>query len=160
MNSTNTIVFYSAFQKLKESKAIADGISTTFFLAVTPQSRKSFTDIPETDADQQGDYRGFLHVVSADFTPTEEGASASRKGKRHAPGYDGTFKIIDQLIWTDLFAMTSTAAQDAETYWALAAQHPWGVYVGPTTGVRRRMWREMNGVLGGMVEVVKAAGEL
>jgi hypothetical protein len=58
--------------------------------------------------------------------------------------------------------MTSMAAQDAEAYWALAAQHPCGVYVGPTTGVMRRMWREMNGVSGGLLEAEKvaAAGEL
>jgi len=28
----------------------------------------------------------------------------------------------------------------------LAAPHPWGVYVGPTTGVKRKEWRLMKGV--------------
>jgi hypothetical protein len=33
--------------------------------------------------------------------------------------------------------MGSKAAQGTETYWALSEQHPWGVYIGPTTGVKR-----------------------
>jgi hypothetical protein len=54
--------------------------------------------------------------------------------------------------------MGSKAAQGTETYWALAEQHPWGVYIGPITGVRRRMWKEMNGLLGGMLEAGKVTG--
>ena len=43
-----------------------------------------------------------------------------------------------------------------EDYWALAEQHSWAVYVGPTTGVRRRVWREMKG---GVEVLLKAEKE-
>lgn len=42
-----------------------------------------------------------------------------------------------------------------EDYWALAAQHPWAVYVGPTTGIRRRIWREMKGGMGMLLKAEK-----
>jgi hypothetical protein len=32
------------------------------------------------------------------------------------------------------------------------------MYIGPTTGFRRRMWRELHGLLGGLLEADKAAG--
>jgi hypothetical protein len=54
--------------------------------------------------------------------------------------------------------MSSKAVQDTETYWTPAGRHPWGVYIGPITGVGRRMRREMNGLLGGMLETGKDAG--
>lgn len=132
------------------------------FLAVTRQDVTSFLNGPSPTATGGGhaDYRGFLNAVIADFepqsTPSSSPAPPMLSRKRHV-GYNGTFKIIDQLIWTDLFAMTSfRGPQDAETYWAVAAQHPWGVYVGPTTGVRRRIWREMNGLIRGVAEVRRA----
>lgn len=37
------------------------------------------------------------------------------------------------------------SAQDFRSYWQLAAKHPWGIYVGPSTAVGRRTWREMRG---------------
>lgn len=100
-----------------------------------------------------------MQAASAGFTPSDDTTPGpAQRSKPYPKGYDGTFKIIDQLIWTDLFAMSFQAVQNPETYWALAAQHPWGVYVGPTTGVRRRMWREMNGLVGGLVQAGRAVG--
>jgi hypothetical protein len=151
----------SSFNAFKETTEFPTGLSKTFFLAITPQSLKSFS-IPSTSAEQQGDYRGFFHAVSAEFisdAPSEQrvpNIPRHQRAPKHPAGYDGTFRIIDQLVWIDLFATTFLMAQDAETYWALAAQHPWGVYVGPTTGVRRRRWREMREVLGGLLEASKA----
>ncbi|KAL5326249.1 hypothetical protein ACEPPN_007387 [Leptodophora sp. 'Broadleaf-Isolate-01'] len=139
----------------KDFKAISDlpsfpsGLAKTTFLAITPHCLLSFSDTRE--GDRKGDYRGFLQAVDADFD------NASKKDKKSDPiGYDGSFKIIDQLVWTDLFAVfVACNGQTMHDYWALAAQHPWGVYVGPTTGVRRRQWREMKGGLGFFLEASK-----
>jgi hypothetical protein len=77
-------------------------------------------------------------VIESDYDPSES------KQRGYKPGYDGSFKIIDQLVWTDLYAMNiDSGSQTFQDYWALAGEHPGAVYVGATTGVKRRDWREM-----------------
>ena len=75
----------------------------------------------------------------------------------YKPGYDGTFKILDQVVWSDLYALNYQlgGAVGFEDMWAVSAQHPWAVYTGPSTGVTRRNWREMRGMAGHMVKLVK-----
>ena len=102
-------------------------MSTTVCLAVTDQSVESFSrkDI---------NARGFVHAVDATFD--------SSKSAEQASGYDGTLRIIDQLIWTDLYALNvNKSCQDLNELWSLATAHPDGLYVGPTTGVKRKKWR-------------------
>ncbi|KAK0122479.1 hypothetical protein ONS95_010710 [Cadophora gregata] len=138
------------FKSISSLPSFPTGLAQSKFLAITPDSLFSFSDARE--GDRKGDYRGFLQAVDADFDPSKE----EQNRKANPKGYDGSFKIIDQLVWTDLFAVSVAChAQTMQDYWALAAQHPWGVYVGPTTGVRRRQWREMNGGLGFMLEASK-----
>ncbi|OZJ06593.1 hypothetical protein BZG36_00644 [Bifiguratus adelaidae] len=123
------------FQTITQSDSFLSGISKHIFLAITPSSIKAFST---QAADRKGDYRGFLQVIESDYDPSES------KQRGYKPGYDGSFKIIDQLVWTDLYAMNiASGSQTFQEYWALAAEHPGAVYVGPTTGVRRRDWREM-----------------
>jgi len=43
--------------------------------------------------------------------------------------------------------------------WAVLAQHPWAVYTGPSIGVTRRNWREMRGMGGHTVKLVKEKSE-
>ncbi|KAG4420478.1 hypothetical protein IFR04_006398 [Cadophora malorum] len=138
------------FKSISDLPTFPTGLAKTTFLAITPDSILSFSDA--RDGDRKGDYRGFLQAVDVDFDPSKQ-----EEGRKNNPkGYDGSFKIIDQLVWTDLFAVfVACHGQTMQDYWALAAQHPWGVYVGPTTGVRRRQWREMNGGLGFMLEASK-----
>lgn len=84
--------------------------------------------------------RGFLHVVDATFD--------SAKPTEQTPAYGGTFQIIDQLIWTDLYALhVNRTCQSLSEFWALAAEHPEAMYVGPTTGIRRKQWRKMREAL-------------
>ncbi|KAH7370910.1 hypothetical protein BKA65DRAFT_590159 [Rhexocercosporidium sp. MPI-PUGE-AT-0058] len=136
------------FKAISNLSSFPGGLAKTTFLAITPHSLLSFSDARE--GDRKGDYRGFLAAIDPEFDPSKE-------DKKNDPkGYDGSFKIIDQLVWTDLFAIFVTCSgQTMHDYWILAAQHPWGVYVGPTTGVRRRQWREMNGGLGFLLEASK-----
>lgn len=140
------------FKTILDLDSFPSGLAKTTFLAITPDSLLSFSDARE--GDRKGDYRGFLQAVDADFDASKTDRKSDLKG------YDGSFKIIDQLVWTDLFAVRVTChGQTMQDYWRLATQHPWGVYVGPTTGVRRRQWREMNGGLGFLLEASKKVSE-
>jgi len=156
---THTDSPYRDFKTITSSEHFPTGLCKTTFLAITPNSTTSFSDA--RPGDRKGDYRGFLHAVAADFDPTAQSSSSSTTPrmpipKKRTPGYDGQFKIIDQLLWTDLFAMhVASVSHTFEDYWALAAQHPWAVYVGPTTGVRRRIWREMKGGMGMLLKAEK-----
>ena len=152
---------YRDFKAIVSSESFPTGLCKTVFLAITPISVASFSDA--RPGDRKGDYRGFLHAVAADFDPTAPSSSSLSarpnfiEPQRPTPGYDGEFKIIDQLIWTDLFAMNviTGVGHVFEDYWALAVQHPWAVYVGPTTGVRRRIWRCMKGTMGMLLKAEK-----
>ncbi|CZT11376.1 uncharacterized protein RAG0_15549 [Rhynchosporium agropyri] len=144
----------AARSHFKSTSTIPSGLATTALLAITPDTLKSlFSKVSSEslqDHKNEGDFRGFLYVIDADFDPSKD---EDVNGKN---GYKGSFKIIDQLVWTDLFANFVTShAQNLKEYWALAMGHPWGVYVGPTTAVRRRLWREMNGGLGMLLEASK-----
>jgi len=156
---TYVITSYRDFKTIASSKHFPAGLCKTTFLAITPNSTTSFSDA--RPGDRKGDYRGFLHAVAADFDPAAQLSSSSTTPrmpipKKQRPGYYGQFKIIDQLLWTDLFAMhVASVSHTFEDYWALAAQHPWAVYVGPTTGVRRRIWREMKGGMGMLLKAEK-----
>lgn len=134
------------FRTFSEVTTFPDGLSRTACLGVTPNSVASFKD--EHPTDRNGDYRGFLHVMDPSYKASES----------KIPDYKGTFKIIDQLVWTDLYPRTSmnTANQELSDYWGMATRHPWGVYVGPTTAVARRAWREMRGgVFGAMTSFLQ-----
>ena len=85
--------------------------------------------------DRKGDYRGFVVAIDASF----DAAKSPREG------YEGWFNIIVQLVLTDLYALSiNRGSQVPDAFWTLSMQHPWGVYVGPTTGVRRRDWRKLS----------------
>lgn len=131
------------FKTILSSPSFPSNLQKSIFLAITPASFKSFADT--RSGDRKGDYRGFLDAVDADFDAEDEGNK-----KAYPKGYDGSFKIIDQLVWTDLLAINviASGSMTVQDCWTLATQHPWGVYVGPTTGVKRRQWREMRTVLG------------
>ncbi|KAG0648009.1 hypothetical protein D0Z07_5962 [Hyphodiscus hymeniophilus] len=122
------------FKTFSESVMFPANITKTICLAITPDSYKSFAK-----ADQDGDYRGFLVAIDPDYD------ASKAEERKYKPGFTGSFNIIDQLVWTDLFALgVNRAAQNAQEYWGLAVQHPWGVYVGPTTGILRKKWRIMD----------------
>ena len=78
-------------------------------------------------------------MIDPSFDPSKTPAASD--------GYEGVFKIIDLLVWTDLYARTSVVQGDPgiHKYWSLSTKHPWGVYVGPSTAVSRRRWKEMRG---------------
>ncbi|KAE8447341.1 hypothetical protein EG329_010899 [Mollisiaceae sp. DMI_Dod_QoI] len=106
-----------------------------------------------------GDFRPFLHAIdatyspspspSASFPPNNNTQTQTRNSKMYPKGYTGTFPILDQLVWSDLFGLNVSGTRVAlEDMYALGALHPWGVYVGPTTGTRRREWREMREGMG------------
>lgn len=155
--------FTRHFNSFSEFPTLSAGLAKTTFLAITPNSLLSFTQASGNE--RQGDYRGFLLAVDSSFDPSatetteaNTAESSTKKENTFPKGYDGTFKIIDQLVWTDLFAVhVATGSQNLQEYWTLAARHPWGVYVGPTTGVRRRQWREMGAGMGLLLEASKNA---
>lgn len=80
--------------------------------------------------------RGFIDVIDSTFD--------TDKPHEKQTGYDGTFRIIDQMLWTDLYALhVSRACQSLDEFWSLAAEHPHELYWGPTTAVQRRNWRRI-----------------
>jgi len=153
------------FQDFTKTPTFAKGLSTTVCLAMTPVSVSSFSE--DQSANKTGDFRGFLHVIDSSFDPTKvpspsstPAPSTSRQNPArqspYKPGYDGTFKILDQLVWPELFALNAKGgAVKFEDMWIVSAQHPWAVYTGATTGVRRRNWREMRGMGGHMLKLAK-----
>jgi hypothetical protein len=133
------------FKTFTQSPAFPTKLTKTICLAITSSSYNSFSS-----TDRKGDYRGFLTAIDPNHDPEKP---AQRKDK---PGFNGHFNIIDQLVWTDLFALQANlTSQHAQEYWRLAAPHPWGVYVGPTTGVKRKQWRLMGEGARGLARFLK-----
>lgn len=111
------------------SQSIPANLSTTNFLVVDSASFLSFGSTPGSSN------RGFLNVVSADFDPASN----------LIEGYNGAFKIIDRLVWTELYPLVehlNCATLDA--FWALARNHPSELYIGATTEIQRRAWNSLN----------------
>lgn len=104
-------------------------MSKTVCLAVTEESVESFSR-------KGASARGFVHAVDPSFDPS------------NAPGdvaaYNGILPIINQLIWTDLYALhCHNSCQTLVDFWYLAKEHPDKIYVGPTTTIQRKQWREL-----------------
>ncbi|CZR53600.1 uncharacterized protein PAC_03480 [Phialocephala subalpina] len=174
------------FQTIKDLPSFPTNLSKTVCLAITPNSLSSFdpTATPSTEPlpalyelnsttddksllAKAGDFRPFLHAIDASYSPADSAPSVPSsssttqpKNKRKYPeGYKGTFQILDQLIWSDLFGLNGVGARiSLEDMWKLSTEHPWGVYVGPTTGVRRREWREMREGMGVLLKNGKEKG--
>ncbi|KUJ08973.1 uncharacterized protein LY89DRAFT_676349 [Mollisia scopiformis] len=174
------------FQTITSLPTFPSNLSKTVFLAVTPNALSSFDpsaappsdplpplfDTSSTTTEKNtlasaGDFRPFLHAIDASYSPESSEASASNptsttqpKTERKFPkGYTGTFPILDQLVWSDLLGLHVAGGRvGLEDMWALSLQHPWGVYVGPTTGVRRREWREMREGMGVLLDKGKNGG--
>ncbi|KAK6596850.1 hypothetical protein H4I96_09502 [Botrytis cinerea] len=103
------------FQSMVVSQSVPVNFSTTTFLVVDSASFSSFGSIPESSN------RGFLNVVSAEFDPASN----------LIEGYNGAFKIIDQLVWTELYPLVEyfkCASLDA--FWELARNRPSELYIG------------------------------
>jgi hypothetical protein len=157
------------FQDSAKSPTFTKGLSPNVCLAATPVSASSFTE--DQTEKGIGNFHGFLHAIDASFDPSKVPSSSSApastsgrgrsKGGMYKPDYDGTFKILDQVVWSDLYALYiyHGGAVRFEDMWAVAAQHPWAVYTGPSTGVTRRNWREMRGMGGHMVKLAKEKSE-
>jgi hypothetical protein len=104
-------------------------MSKTVCLAVTRESVESFS---RKDASA----RGFIHLVDPSFDTSN--------GPTNVEAYNGIFPIIDQLIWTDLYALHShKSCKTLLDFWSLGIAHPNRTYVGPTTGVQRKQWRKL-----------------
>ncbi|KAF7876957.1 uncharacterized protein EAF02_008177 [Botrytis sinoallii] len=117
------------FQNMVASQSIPANLSTKTFLVVDSASFLSFSSTPGSSN------RGFLNVVSADFDPASN----------LIEGYNGAFKIIDQLVWTELYPLVehlNCASLDA--FWALARNNPSELYIGATTEIQRRAWNSLD----------------
>ena len=120
------------FKNFTTSTNFPAKLTKSLCLAVNPQSYKSFNN-PE----RKGDCRGFFVAID----PSHDLEKHSQP-QETTQGFNGHFNIIDQLVWSDLFALHVTLnSQQTQQYFRLAAPHPLGVYVGPTTGVKRKEWR-------------------
>jgi len=118
------------FKKFSESPTFPTHLTKSICLAITPASVKSFT---KSNPSVKGDFGGFITAIDASFKPEENNPTTQ---------YDGSFKIIDQLIWTDLYGMhIHIHCMQPKDFWSLGKEHPWGLYVGMTTDVSRRNWR-------------------
>ncbi|EMR83678.1 hypothetical protein BcDW1_7686 [Botrytis cinerea BcDW1] len=118
------------FQSMVVSQSVPVNFSTTTFLVVDSASFSSFGSIPESSN------RGFLNVVSAEFDPASN----------LIEGYNGAFKIIDQLVWTELYPLVEhfkCASLDA--FWELARNRPSELYIGATAETSK--FKERTGIL-------------
>ncbi|KAH8807665.1 hypothetical protein F5884DRAFT_789800 [Xylogone sp. PMI_703] len=156
------------FKAHAEAPSASSKVTERFCLAITPSNFESFSKARA--GDRKGDYRGFITVVDGTYesnqtevepgtqsesTAASQNTTLPNRRPRVKPPYPGVFNIIDQLIWTDSYAMSvASSSQSLMDYWTLSTQHPWGVYVGPTTGVRRRQWREMKDGVEGVAKVL------
>ncbi|RDL33942.1 uncharacterized protein BP5553_08310 [Venustampulla echinocandica] len=172
------------FKTLSESPSPPPtGVATTLCLAVTSLSLSSLkepqkpnpsatTNTASTLASHPGNFGPFLHAIDTSFSESTSAESSSstsgdpdprttarQNSQEHPPGYDGTLKIASHLLYNDLYALYIGigGAVTIENMWSLSVKHPWGIYVGPSTGVLRRNWRNMIG-LGGIA--VSNAGRI
>lgn len=115
-----------------------------------------------------GDWRPFVLAIDADFTPPETPQTPPAAPpssplieftiptaesckppfppadyNSDSPFYQGCMRILDQLVWTDLYAMLASQCQFLDQLWPLAIEHPWNVYCGPTTAMQRKIWGEI-----------------
>ncbi|KAF7914326.1 uncharacterized protein EAF01_000732 [Botrytis porri] len=117
------------FKNMIASQNIPADLSTTTFLVIDSASFASFGSTPGSRN------RGFLNVVSADFDPASNSSD----------GYNGAFKIVDQLVWTELYPLVEhLKCVSLDAFWALARNSPSEVYVGATTEIQRRVWDDLD----------------
>jgi len=136
------------FKNFTTSPNFPATLTKSVSLVVTPPSYESFSSPNRT-----GDFRGFFAAIDPNHDPDKQ---AQQQENNY--GFKGHFNITDQLVWTDLFAQQATLhSQKTLDYFRLAAPHPWGVYVGPTTGVKRKQWRLMKQ---GLTESLRFLGSL
>lgn len=110
-------------------QSVPANLSTTTFLIADSAAISSFV-VSESNRDRDSN-RGFLNVVSADFDTNVDTIE----------GYKGTFKIIDQLPWTELYPLGEhIKCASLDQFWALARKHPLELYVGATTAIQRIEW--------------------
>lgn len=109
----------------------------------------SYTQTKEGDL--KADFRGFVYAVDAKFEssshtlPAHDPRSPSRQPAGQS-GYSGHAKVLDQLIWTDVYGLCESGQSlSLLQMWELArsSRHPWGVYVGPTIASQRKAWLEI-----------------
>ncbi len=125
------------FNTITSLPAFPTGLLQDVFLAVTSHTLSPFTS-EAAKAPPLTDFGPFVLAVNAKKPPPQSDA-APTKWMKH---YKGEFNVLADLIFPDLYASHHLVSMCLEQYWALSMQHPWGVYVGTTTGVRRRIWRE------------------
>lgn len=143
---------------MTEHSDFNSNLTKALCLVVTPSTFESLSKSRVEDG--VADDRGFVTVIDLSYNstqthnppPTESDTTTGTGTAEQAapdrassifPEYNGTFNILDQLIWTDLFALHVTSHSIAlPEYARLAQQNPSSVYVGPTTWVKRKQWRE------------------
>ncbi|KAL3420308.1 hypothetical protein PVAG01_08807 [Phlyctema vagabunda] len=125
------------FQSFAASSEILPGLETRVCLAVDEACIKAFNDTygdAETRTGHNADYRGYVLAIAADFD------AENNEEDDESPGYAGVVKIVDQLVWTDLYAFGRIQSQFLDEVGRLATGHPSQVYVGPTVDIQTARW--------------------
>lgn len=114
----------SHFAKFSESSAFPAGLNNGVCLALDPTCANSFKhpQLP-TSVTEMGGFRGHLLAIDANFKSEDDNHGDVK-------GYYGQLKLIDQLIWTDLYAMLATQNQFLDHIWKIAEDDPWELYTG------------------------------
>ena len=73
-----------------------------------------------------GGFRGHVLAIDADFESEDDNHGDVK-------GFNGQMRIIDQLIWTDLYAMFARRCQFLHFMWKIAEDDPWKIYTGVKT---------------------------
>ncbi|RAH86811.1 hypothetical protein BO86DRAFT_394606 [Aspergillus japonicus CBS 114.51] len=105
------------------------------FLMLDPWSASSYI---RTDQDRlPRDFRPHLLAVDAEFAPSLIPEAVS-------PGYTGQMRILGNLVWSELYAMSMMQSAQLWDLWPLAAEHPQKVYTGAVVPSQIQEWREQN----------------
>lgn len=175
-NNTNQTRHFKSATIPNSPNHIPKGLATGTALAVTAASLKSFNSTPKPSssssidtAEFPGDFRPFIHAIDPSYEPEEAPTPSSsttsprpraEPKEKYPPGYKGSLLLPLHLVYTDLYALRVGVGPTVplQDMWAVGTKHPWGLYTGPTTGVTRRLWRNMR-ELAGIAMAVKDAGE-
>ncbi|PYH77573.1 hypothetical protein BO82DRAFT_344549 [Aspergillus uvarum CBS 121591] len=118
-------------------------INQPSFLMLDPWSASSYI---RTDQDRlPRDFRPHLLAVDADFVPSLIPEAVS-------PGYTGRMRILGNLVWSELYAMSMMQSAQLWDLWPLAAEHPQKVYTGAVVPSQIQEWREQNMLKDSMID--------
>ncbi|RAH47397.1 uncharacterized protein BO95DRAFT_513093 [Aspergillus brunneoviolaceus CBS 621.78] len=121
-------------------------LNQSSFLMLDPWSASSYM---QKDQDKlPRDFRPHILAIDADFTPS----SVPDERKAKSPGYTGQMRILGNLVWSELYALSVMQPTELIDLWLLAMEHPQKVYTGAVVPSQIQEWREQNVLQDAMID--------